>query len=163
MVRGGQLATAKSRFRRVGMVFMPTNYARLWWAQTTCPPYHPISAYGLYQVHYSGELKTYEITAIIDNHHGNIIISIYTNGQYLYIYREMIMFKIIAPAMLGLMLLAPVAMAEKLDGSAVVEAFPVESSVDLQVDVAEASKNCEEAPYGDDAWGSDPALNACGD
>ena len=78
-------------------------------------------------------------------------------------YREMIMFKTIAPAVLGLMLLAPMAMAEKLDGNAVVEAFPVEATVDLRIDAPEADKVCEEAPYGDDAWGSDPALNACSD
>jgi len=59
--------------------------------------------------------------------------------------------------------LAPVAMAEKLDGSVDVDAFPVEATVDMRLDAPEADKACEEAPYGDDAWGSDPALNACGD
>lgn len=72
------------------------------------------------------------------------------------------MFKTIAPTVLGLMLLTPVAMADKL-GTGVVEAFPVEASVDLQLDTPEASKSCEAAPYGDDAWGSDPAMKVCAD
>jgi len=73
------------------------------------------------------------------------------------------MFKTIAPSVLGLMLLAPLAMADKLDTSSVVEAFPVEASVELQLDTPEVSKTCEEAPYGDDAWGSDPAMKTCVD
>ena len=71
------------------------------------------------------------------------------------------MLQIITATVFGSVFLASAAMADKLDTRTVTEAFPVEAALDQPLDFAAENKICEESPYGDDAWGSDPALAAC--